>query len=79
LIVSNRQYASMPQLQLQVVMCWCILGDAANAQRAFAKITDPQVRTGAINLCRQYGVPLRENERLATRPPQRVPHVGQTC
>jgi hypothetical protein len=57
-VVTNAQLAAMPMAQPQIVMCFCALGDKANALKALARITDENMRKGALQLCAYYGMPL---------------------
>jgi serine/threonine-protein kinase len=54
-VVKNKQLAEMPQLQMQLVMCWCVLGDKVEAQKAYARMTDESQRRGAAQMCAYYG------------------------
>ena len=58
-VVTNAQLAAMPAAQIQIVMCFCVLGDKPNALKAFARITDKNMRQGALQVCAHNGMPLR--------------------
>jgi serine/threonine-protein kinase len=58
-VVSDPRFAAMPVMQTQIVMCFCVLGDKANAQKALARISDEASRKGAVQLCTYYGTPLK--------------------
>ncbi len=54
-VVKNKQLMAMPQMQMQIVMCWCVLGNKAEAQAAYARMKDENMRRGAAQLCAYYG------------------------
>jgi eukaryotic-like serine/threonine-protein kinase len=58
-VVTNAQLAAMPMMQIQIVMCFCVLGDKPNAIKTLARMTDANMRKGAVQICAQYGVSLR--------------------
>jgi hypothetical protein len=59
-VVSNEQLAKMPAMQINLGICWCILGDPVKAQAAYAKVLQQDYRQSVKTTCAQYGVKLRD-------------------